>query len=205
MRKWLLAWVLTLALALPGLTALAAPEIESVEVKNNGRIEVEFHRDVRYKNATVSLKDAGGNSVPARITKKDDDELTFKPDALIEGMRYTFTLSGIRARGDSAYTSVTGSFVAPTISKPSIKSVEYEGRGRFEVDFYARVQYKRAKVTVVDESGKSYKARITEKDRDDMTVRVTGLKPGGRYAFTISGIRAYGVGRYGSITGTFNT
>lgn len=207
MRKCLqvLALAMVIALLLPGLAALAAPSIESVEVKSNGRIEIEFRSEVCYKSTKVLLKDENGKRVPARITKKDDDELTIKPGALTEGARYTVTISGVRAKGESAYTSVSGSFVAPVVSKPSIKSVEYEGRGHVEVDFYARVQYKNAKVTVTDASGKTYKAKITEKDRDDLTIKVTGIQPGKHYAFTISRIRAYGTGQYRSVTGSFRT
>ena len=50
----------------------------------------------------------------------------------------------------------------------SIRKTEYEGSGKVEVDFKKDVQYKNAKVTVKDSSGKSYTAKITEKDEDDL-------------------------------------
>lgn len=181
------------------------PQIESVEYKSNGRVEIEFRGKVQYKKAKVTVKDAKGKKVSAKISKKENDELTVKPGTLSGGTQYTITISGIRARGASGYTSITTSFTTPVTAKPSIESVEYEGKGYVEIDFHKRVQYKNAKVTVKDSSGKKYKAKITEKDGDDMTIKVTGIQSGKKYTFTISGIRAHGVGKYGSITGSFRT
>ena len=82
----------------------------------------------------------------------------------------------------------------------SIKKTEYEGSGKVEVDFKKDVQYKSAKVTVKDSSGKSYTAKITEKDEDDLTFKVSSIKEGKTYTYTISGVRAGSSGSYGSVS-----
>ena len=86
---------------------------------------------------------------------------------------------------------------------PTIKKAEYEGSGYVEVDFKKDVQYKKAKVTVKDSSGKSYKASIKEKDEDDLTFKVSSIAAGKTYKYTISGVRSGKSGKYVSVSGTF--
>ena len=85
----------------------------------------------------------------------------------------------------------------------SISKTEYEGSGKVEVEFKKDVQYKSAKVTVKDSDGKTYTAKITEKDEDDLTFKVTDIKDGKTYSYTISGVRSGGSGSYGKVTGSF--
>lgn len=87
----------------------------------------------------------------------------------------------------------------------SIRKVEYEGSGKVEVEFKKDVQYKSAKVKVWDEDGKSYTARIREKDEEDLTFKVSSIAAGKEYKFTISGVRAGRSGSYGSVSGYFET
>lgn len=87
----------------------------------------------------------------------------------------------------------------------SIRSIEYEGSGKVEVEFRKDVQYKSAKVKVWDEDGKSYTAKIREKDEDDLTFKVSSIAAGKEYKFTISGVRAGKSGSYGSVSGYFET
>ena len=94
--------------------------------------------------------------------------------------------------------SVTVMAAAPVVEK-----TEYEGNGFVEVEFTRKVQYKNAKVTVKNAAGKKMTAIITEKDDDELTFHVKGLKSGAKYSYTISGVRAGRSGRYQSISGTF--
>lgn len=86
---------------------------------------------------------------------------------------------------------------------PVVEKTEYEGRGYVEVEFTKKVQYKNVKVTVKNAAGKVMTAVITEKDDDDLTFRVSGVKPGAKYTYTISGVRAGRAGKYQSVTGSF--
>lgn len=87
----------------------------------------------------------------------------------------------------------------------SIRKIEYEGSGKVEVEFKQDVQYKSAKVKVWDEDGKSYSARIRDKDEDDLSFKVSSIAAGKEYKFTISGVRAGKSGSYGSVSGYFET
>lgn len=89
---------------------------------------------------------------------------------------------------------------------PKVKKVECEGNGVVEVDFTTKnVRYKSARVVVKDSAGKKLTVRILEKDTDDISFKVTGLKAGKKYSFTISGVRAGRSGSYGTVKGTFKT
>lgn len=95
--------------------------------------------------------------------------------------------------------SITTAFAAT----PVIEKVKYEGNGYVDVEFRRDVQYKSAKVTVKDSNGKSYTAKIVEKDDDELTFRVTGATAGKTYTFTISGVRSGRSGSYTKVKGTF--
>ena len=88
-----------------------------------------------------------------------------------------------------------------TFAAPAIRGVEYEGKGKVEVNFAGKVQYKKAKVTVTDSKGKKYKAVILGKDNDELEFKVKGYKAGKTYRFTISGIRNRGEKKYGKAKG----
>lgn len=199
----MLALVLALSVSAPVLAARSL--IEKVEYEGKGKVEVDFYGRVQYKNPAVTVKDADGKTYRARITDRDSDDLEFKVTGLKGGMTYRFTISGIRQRGASSYTSYSGKFAVPAELSASkmIKKVEYEGRGKVEVEFRGKVQYKRVKVTVQDAQGKTYAAKILDKDNDDLEFRVTGLKSGETYSFTISGIRKRGAKAYTSYRGEF--
>ena len=87
---------------------------------------------------------------------------------------------------------------------PKVKEADYEGNGVVEVDFNShKVTYKNAKVVVKDADGKKLGVKIIEKDDDDISFKVTGLKFGSKYTYTISGVRAGKSGSYGKVTGSF--
>ena len=89
---------------------------------------------------------------------------------------------------------------------PKVKKVEYEGNGVVEVDFTSKkATYKGAKVVVKDADGNALTAKILEKDKDDITFKVTGLKADSEYTYTISGVRKGKSGSYSKVSGSFRT
>lgn len=79
MKKKLLALVIAvITIASTTVPALAAtPVIEETEYEGSGYVEVDFKRNVQYKNAKVYVKDSSGKSYKASIKKRDSDDLTF--------------------------------------------------------------------------------------------------------------------------------
>ena len=101
---------------------------------------------------------------------------------------------------------LTVSAVPALAAAPKIKKVEYDGNGVVDVDFTTKnVRYKNAKVVVKDSAGKRLTAKIIEKDTDEVSFKVTGVKAGKKYTFTISGVRAGKSGSYGTVKGSFST
>lgn len=88
-------------------------------------------------------------------------------------------------------------------SAPKIEDIDYEGNGRIDVDFYGKVKYKNVKVSVKDTSGKSYTAKVAARDNDEVDFKVTSIKAGKTYRFTISGIKKSSAKSYTSVSGKF--
>lgn len=100
--------LLTAVFALLTLTALAdTPGVESVEYLGNGRVEIEFLRDVQYSGLTVTAADADGNPVNVTILETDDDELELRLENVQPQTRYTITVSGVRSGNSGEYETLT--------------------------------------------------------------------------------------------------
>lgn len=106
------------------------------------------------------------------------------------------------AIGAAAVPAIAKKSIVNASSKPAIKEVEYKGKGKVEVDFYGKVQYKNPKV-VVKGNGKTYKAKIVDLDDDDLDFKTSARKTGKKYKFTIKGIKKRGVGSYTSVSGYY--
>ena len=93
---------------------------------------------------------------------------------------------------------------APAMAKaPAKEEVKYNGEGKVEVEFVGDVQWKNAKVTVKDTSGKKYGVKITKKDDDEIKFTVKKYKYGKKYKFWIKGVREFDSGSYGTVKGSF--
>ena len=119
MRK---AAVSVTALAMAMITAIVptfaagenAPKIKDVEYEGRGKVQVEFRRDVRYRNTTVVATDAEGNEYNTRIVERDEDEIEFKIKNFKKGTTYNFTIKNVKnRRGQGAFTDVNGKVRIP--------------------------------------------------------------------------------------------
>ncbi len=190
---------------MPLSAAAAAPVVSKVTYEGRGQVDVDFRDDVVYSSGVkVTLKDNLGQSYRATITDKDNDSLDFTIQNFRAKRTYTFTITGIRARGESAAT-VRGTVVVPSITKVVIERTKYEGSGKVEVDFVGRVAYSGASVSVKDSSGKTYRASICDKDSDELDFKVAGIAAGKTYRFTIKGIRNADGNVMTTVSGSFKT
>ena len=83
---------------------------------------------------------------------------------------------------------------------PRKKSIKYEGYGKVELEFRSKVQWKNAKVTVKDSTGKAYSVRILKTDNDEIEFKILQFKQGQKYTCTISGVRQGNSGSYGKVS-----
>lgn len=190
---------------LPTTTVFAAssPVVEKTFYDGNGIVDVDFVGNVQYKNVKVTVKDSSGKSYTTSIYSMDNDDLEFRINNYKAGKTYTYTISGIRNRGQSTYTKVSDQVTIPTTNTAAIiEKTKYDGNGKVEVDFQSNVWYKNnVKVTVKDNTGKSYTARILDFDDDELDFRINNYKAGKTYTYTISGIRPVGATTYKKVTG----
>ena len=85
---------------------------------------------------------------------------------------------------------------------PQKKSIKYEGYGKVELEFRSEVQWKNAKVTVKDSTGKAYSVKILNKDNDEIEFKILQFKQGQKYTCTVSGVRQGRSGSYGKVSGS---
>ena len=201
----LLVLVLTVMTAASALAA--APKVKKTEYEGNGVVDVDFTRKVSYKSAKVVVKDSGGKKMIVKIIEKDDDDISFRVIGIRAGVKYRYTISGVRAGKSGSFGKVSGSFRTPAArasSGVSVKKLEYDREDReIEIDFSTRVQYKNLKVTVMDSVGKKMTVKRVDRDDDDLSIRVSGIKPGQRYTIQLSGVSVKGRNSHKTVSVTF--
>ena len=204
--KKLVALVCTLMMALQigSVSVLAAPQIHKAKAEKGGKVEVDFRGKVQYQNPKVTVKDSNGKSYAVRITERDDDEMEFVIKNYKAGTKYTYQISGIRARGEKTYGKVSGTITTPKeAAGVAVKKAKYDRSDReLEISFTGKVRWTKATVKITD--GKTtYRARITDRDDDELEVFVSGLKKGTRYQYTITGLNDRKTGKALTLSGNF--
>lgn len=112
-----LAMALSMLLTTAFSVSAAAPTIEEIEHKGNGRIKVEFYGDVQYKKSKVTVKDTSGKKYKVKNVVRDDDDIKFTIKNFKRGKTYKITVSGIREFGTTKYGKRTGKIKIPAAKK----------------------------------------------------------------------------------------
>ena len=183
----------------------AAAKVRKAKYEGNGKVDVDFSSRVQYKNPKVTVKDSTGKTYTAKIVDRDSDDLDFVIKNFKEGRSYTYKISGIRKKGEAGYSTVSGKISIPKAktSGLKVKKVKYDrGDGELEFDLNDKVRWYKPSVTVTG-GGKTFTTRITDKDSDELEVKVRGLKRGTKYKYTIKGARKNGATSNTTLTGTF--
>ena len=74
-------------------------------------MEFEFTGRVQYKGVKATIK-YGSKNYAKKVLEKGTDDLDVRVEGLKKGRKYTYTISGVRRQGGSAYYTVTGTFTA---------------------------------------------------------------------------------------------
>ena len=86
--------------------------IDDIEYDAEDReVAFSFKNKVQWKSPKVTIKNAKGTTVKTRILDKDNDEIEVKAK-LKEGSKYSYSISGIKAKGASSYKTIKGTFRA---------------------------------------------------------------------------------------------
>lgn len=70
----------------------------------------------------------------------------------------------------------------------SIKNINYKGAGKVQITFTDDVSYSDVKISVKDNSGKTYNAAVKSKNATSMQFLIKNCVAGKTYKFTISGV-----------------
>ncbi len=207
---WIMAAGLVLGITLflgasPVSAASKKPKIKSVDYEGNGRVEVEFKRDVEYGKTKVTVKDTSGKKYKVSIIEKDDDDIIFVVKKAKAGKTYNFTITKVRREYTSKYYKVKGKFKIPKNSKVTVKEVDYDAEDQdVEFEFKKDVKWKNPKVTITEEGGTAdCVTSIKEHDEDGIEVNVKGMTRGKTYKYKITGVAPAGTKKWKTVEGTF--
>ena len=101
-------------------TAKAGTEKKSKKIKtkvktakitvNKNKVIVVFKGKVQYKDPVVTVKDADGNELEAKIIKKTKSQMKLKVAGMEKGKEYTLTVSGIKKKKEKDFGTITKTF-----------------------------------------------------------------------------------------------
>ncbi len=178
------------------------PAIDKIFYSGSGKVEVDFASNVQYKNLKITAVDSTGKSYTATVLSKDSDDVKFKINKYKAGRTYTVTISGVRVKGTSTYTTVTDKVKLSSANTTAVvEKTTYKGSGKVELEFQSYVKYKNVKITATDNYGATYATTITEKDNDELTFKIKNYKTGRTYTYKITGIAPKGATVYKTVTG----
>ena len=83
----------------------------------DGHLDVIFKEKVKWKNPTVSVKDANGQSYSAMIADTDSESCEIVIHGLPGGTECSFILAGVSVREGRSYGSIKGYFETPEIAE----------------------------------------------------------------------------------------
>ncbi len=192
---------------------------ESADQYGVSEIDVKFGQRVSWKRSADvrSIKDNTGKSYEGYLHDRDSDDCEVAIEDLKTGRTYTIVIDGIKKRGTNGYRKLTLKVKIPAAKKNAKVQVskvvldddhdddydfDYGYQAKIDIKFVSKVSWKRsAKVTSVkDQSGKSYKGYLIEKDDDECEVYIKDMKYGKTYTIKISGVKARGASSYETIS-----
>lgn len=196
--------LMAFGIAASPVAAASAPKIDDVDYEGKGKVEVEFKGKVRYSNSSVTVKDASGKAYTAKITDRDSDDITFRIKNYKTATTYHFTIHGIKKRGASSYSSVSGKVRIPAAGKVKVKDIEYDADDQqVEFEFKGKIKWAKPVVTITDANGTNYALGIADRDSDSIEVDVDALTEGATYTYKITGLKNRESGDAQTLTGSF--
>ena len=88
-----------------------ACKASKVTVAKKKFITIKVKGNVYYKDATVTVVDEDGNNLEAKIVKKAKGNIKVQVKGLEKGKKYTVTITGVKAKKEKNYSSITKTFV----------------------------------------------------------------------------------------------
>lgn len=87
-------------------------EISKTDTKVKNSIVLQLKGSAEYKNATVTVVDAKGNALNAKITSKSKGSIKIAVTGMKKGQKYTVTVNGVKVHKENNYSSISKTFTA---------------------------------------------------------------------------------------------
>lgn len=204
MKKRMLCTIVALALLLCSAAPALAASLETKAAYQGGKVvKIEFNQDVEFKDSSVELIDKAMKLYKAKITKKGARSLLVSVPSIKSGAEYKYKVSGVRAKGAAEYGAVGGALTLPDGAQPHILTYQFLGSRKASFQFMRKVEYKAPKVTVVNEKGEKFAAKVVKKSSGELVVSIPEAVKGEKYKLTLSGVRVKGQKDYGTVSKEF--
>ncbi len=182
-----------------------AQKVSKVTCTASGKVNVSFKGKVIYTDTlSVVIADEAGKEMECKILKKNKGLMSVSAKGLVKGQKYTITIEGVMAKNATEAATITKTFVAKgmkTTNRVSKATVKYQ---KFVIlKFKSSADYKDATVSVTDEDGKVYEAKIVKKAKGNIKIQIEGLEKGKKYTVTVTGIKTKKEKNFSSVTKTF--
>lgn len=184
---------------------LVSVKVTKAVCTSAGKINVNFKQKVAYStDVKAVITDAGGQSTDTKITKRTSASCAIAATGMTKGGKYTVTITGVKVKGTQDYTTVSAAFTAKTL-KTAAKPAKITRSGKvITLKFTKPIACVNPSAIVIDESGNTYKAVVSNTTKTQIKVKVTGLKSKKKYTITVNGVKLTGESNYADISKTFS-
>lgn len=139
-----------------------------------------------YESSKESTEASAGSSVPGTVQESTSSAIGTAPSA------------------ETTASEEEGTAESSGSKKVKIDYVDYE-YGLLSVTFKEKVRWKNPTVSVTDEEGISYAAKITDTGSDSCEIEIEGISGGMKCTFVLGGVAPKKGGSSGTVKGYFDT
>lgn len=161
-----------------------------------------------------SRTESAGSSVPSSVPETSTESMTETGTAESsseqtsiesgEGSRPSAPASGTEASAATEEDDEDSGSGGQSGRRPQIDYVDFDS-GYLSVVFKSKVKWRNPTISVKDENGQSYSAKISDTGPDSCEIEIQGLPGGMDYTFTLGGVALRDGGSLMSIQGYFDT
>ncbi|WP_394523082.1 hypothetical protein [Lacrimispora sp. JR3] len=198
----------------PSLTMNDMKKLSSMTMEEIAKVITERAYAVGGKTG-VTEETTSDHKIASTAANEKSQEETYVSEEPVTEQQPLETESQTTAQSNSTQTQPPAITIPPSaeassseqevVSKDKIKIdyVDFED-GSVMVYFKTKVKWKNPTVSVKDDDGNTYSAKVTDTDSDYCEISVTGLAQGQEYTFVLGGISPK-IGKQTTVKGVFET
>ena len=180
-------------------------KVTKVTCTSDGKVTISFKNKVSYTDeASAIITAEDGTEIACTISKQNKRAMVMTAEGLVQGQKYTLTVSGIIVEDSTEATTITKTFTVKGMKTKNriVKTTANSDADTVTIKMSAATFYKEATVEVTDTEGEELDATIVKKTRNAIKVKVEGLEKGEKYKVTINGVKTKKEKNYSTVTKT---